>query len=109
MNKVPGKALTKLERNDFKGIKLYIIENYIDKIKKSLNVNMPYIHNQANAVSYLIDFLNDNNFVQNEGSNINDETINSFISRLNRKINPKVFDENNFLTFNKEMTRNKPV
>mgnify|MGYP001129069056 CR=1 FL=1 len=94
--------MTKLERNDFKGIKLDKIEEYryIDKIKESLHENIPYIHNWANAVSYLRDYLNNHDFVQNEGYNINDESINKFISRL--KINERKNDNSNFLPIHKE-------
>ena len=92
--------MTKFGRFTFKGIKLFKIEEYLDKIKESFNENIPYIHNWANAVSNLMDYLNNHDFVQNEGYNTNDESINKFISRL--KINVRENDNSNFLPIHKE-------
>lgn len=98
-----------LTKNNFKGVKLDKLNQYIRLINESLNVKIFESPSWQGSVSNLKNFLNENNFIQHEGLRINDKSISNFISRLTRKITLKTFNENNFLTSNKTMTRKRPV
>ena len=98
-----------LTKNNFKGVKLDKLNQYIRLINESLNVKIFESPSWQGSVSNLKNFLNENNFAQHEGLRINDKSISNFISRLTRKITLKTFNENNFLTSNKTMSRKRPV
>ena len=98
-----------LTKNNFKGVKLDKLNQYIRLINESLNVKIFESPSWQGSVSNLKNFLNENNFIQHEGLRINDKSISNFISRLTRKITLKTFNENNFLTSNKTMSRKRPV
>ena len=96
--------MLKLNRENFKGIKLDKLNKYIKLINEKLkgyvqgakhHVTIHESPSWQGSVSNLMKFLNENNYIQHEGLRINDKSISNFISRLTRKITPKTFNEQN--------------
>ena len=74
------------------------INNYIDAINQYLEIDIKQGKNWTSAVKNLSDYLNEHDFVQNEGMTINDDTIDAFIGRIQNENNN---DNLNFLPVNK--------
>ena len=91
--------MSKLNRNNFKGLKLDKLNKYIELINEKLNVTLHESPSWQGSVSNLMKFLNENNYIQHEGLRINDKSISNFISRLNNFQNKN--DNLNFLPINK--------
>ena len=74
------------------------INNYIESINQYLETNIRKGVNWSSAVKNLSDFLNEHDFLNHEGTEINDDTIDAFITRIeteNKNVNL------NFLPVNK--------
>ena len=90
--------MSKLTRNDFKGISMKDINNYIETINEYLNERIPKGGNWSGAVKNLSTYLNQHDFLSHEGVEINDDTIDEFITRINNENNNNNL---NFLPSNK--------
>ena len=81
------------------------LTNYIETINDYLHENIPLSTSWRDAVSTLSKYLNQYDFINHEGIEINDDTIDDFITRINSE---NKNDNLNFLPTNKidnEMTQ----
>ena len=74
------------------------LNNYIDTINEELGTELFHGANRKAAAQVLINFLNQHDFLNHEGAEINDETIDEFITRIKTENNN---DNLNFLPNNK--------
>lgn len=88
----------KLVKGHFAGINTKDINNYIETINEYLNEQLPLSQSWPTAVATLRKYLNDHDFINNEGDKINDDTIDEFITRINSE---NKIDDLNFLPTNK--------
>lgn len=97
--------MSKLTPKHFKGMKMKTINNYIDTINTDLGEKLPLGASFNGAAKTLRDYLNSHDFINHEGIEINDDTIDDFITRINSE---NKNDNLNFLPTNKidnEMTQ----
>ena len=97
--------MSKLTPKYFKGMKMKTINNYIDTINTDLGEKLPLGASFNGAAKTLRDYLNSHDFINHEGIEINDDTIDDFITRINSE---NKNDNLNFLPTNKidnEMTQ----
>lgn len=62
--------MSKLNRNNFKGLKLDKLNKYIELINEKLNVTLHESPSWQGSVANLMKFLNENNYIQHEGLRI---------------------------------------
>ena len=91
-------SVNKLVKGHFSGIKLKDINNFIETINTYLNAQLPPSISWQTAAATLRNYLNDHDFINHEGDQINDDTIDHFISRINSE---NKIDDLNFLPTNK--------
>ena len=89
----------KLVKGHFAGINTKDINNYIETVNEYLNEKLPKSISWPTAAATLRRYLNEHDFINNEGDKINDGTIDEFITRINseNKINDLNFLPNNKL------------
>ena len=97
--------MSKLTSKHFKGTNKKQLNNYIETINDYLHENILLSASSQGAVSTLSKYLNQYDFINHEGIEINDGTIDDFITRINSE---NKNDNLNFLPTNKidnEMTQ----
>ena len=97
--------MSKLTSKHFKGTNMKQLNNYIETINNYLHENIPLSNSWRGAISTLSKYLNQYDFINHEGIEINDGTIDDFITRINSE---NKNDNLNFLPTNKidnEMTQ----
>ena len=72
--------MSKLTSKHFKGTNKKQINNYIETINDYLHENIPLSASWQGAVSTLSKYLNQYDFINHEGIEINDDTIKDFIT-----------------------------
>ena len=70
--------MSKLTSKHFKGTNMKQLNNYIEAINDYLHEKLPLSASWRGAVSTLSKYLNQYDFIKNEGREINDDTINDF-------------------------------
>ena len=100
--------MSKLTQKNFRGLRNKQLNNYIETINEYLNEDLPLGKSVASSTNVLKSYLNYHDFVQHEGVEINDDTIDEFITRIisENKTNDLNFLPNNKL--NKEMAQQQP-
>ena len=71
--------MSKLTPKHFKGMKMKTINNYIDTINTDLGEKLPLGASFNGAAKTLRDYLNSHDFINHEGIEINDDTIDDFM------------------------------
>ena len=92
--------MSHLTYKDLDGVQMRDINNYIDTINEYLGQNIRKGKNWRDAAKQLLIYLDEHNFVQHEGSEINDDTIDRFISRIleeNKTINLNFLPDNKLI------------
>ena len=90
--------MSTLQQKHFRGISVKELNAYIETINECLNEHIPIVTHWATTVKNLSNYLNEHDFVKHEGLEINDDTIDDFITRIQNENNN---DNLNFLPDNK--------
>ena len=90
--------MPKLTSKHFKGTNKKQLNNYIETINDYLHENIPLPASWQGTVSTLSKYLNQYDFINHEGIEINDDTIDDFITRIKSE---NKNDNLNFLPTNK--------